>query len=236
MADIALPMWSVHDVFVQANVMHGYRYLDLTGVLLNVLADRYKQVNLISPAGTSLSDPADQNDPLEIQFSSKRVWLHFVGTEAVQKIEKTAPEMIKSIIEKLEMKDFDRFGVRVVYFAAAKDILKAADAVTKKLISQPIGELVANQRLDVRTNIEVPLLFNNLEVMLRFRWIVITHPPVNPQDFSGNGLILDLDVGQRGNDPLFRRHDLSKLMSDAVSAHSDLLVKYGQPLLQGVEL
>jgi len=236
MADVALPMWSVHDVFVQANVVHGYRYLDLTGVLLNVLADRYKQVNLISPAGTSLSDPTDKNDPLEIQFSSNRVWLHFVGIDAVQKIEKTAPEMIKSITEKLEMKDFNRFGVRVVHFIAAKDVLKAADAVTKKLVSQPIGELVANQRLDVRTNIEVPLRFKNLEVILRFRWIVITHPPVNPQDYGENGLILDLDVGQRGNDPLFRRHDFSKLMSNAVSAHSDLLVKYGQPLLQGVEL
>ncbi len=106
MADAALAIWSVHDVFVQANVVHGYRYLDLSGVVLNVLSDRYKVVNLITPSGTVLSDPVDTKDPYEMQFGSPRIWLHYVGIDAVQKVEGTAPEMMKSIAEKLEMKEF----------------------------------------------------------------------------------------------------------------------------------
>ncbi len=139
MADDSLPIWSVHDVFVQANVVHGYRYLDLSGVVLNILSDRYKQVNLISPAGTSLSDPVDMKDPYEIRFSSARIWLHYVGIDAVQKIEGTAREMMKSIAEKFEMNEFNRYGVRVSYFIATKDVLKAADMVTQKLVSESIA-------------------------------------------------------------------------------------------------
>lgn len=236
MADVALPIWSVHDVFVQANVVHGYRYLDLSGVVLNILSDRYKLVNLITPAGTSLSDPVDIKDPFEVQFGSARIWLHYVGIDAVQKVEKTAPEMMKSIAEKLEMKEFNRYGVRVSYFIATKDVLKAGDVVTRKLVAAPITELVANRRLDVRTSLEIPLVFKDMEVIFRFRWIVITRPSVNPVDYSGDGLILDIDLGQRSDDAAFHRHDFTKLMSRAVETHAELLVRYGQPLLQGVEL
>ena len=236
MANDNFPIWSVHDVYVQANVIHGYRYLDLCGGLLNLLSDRYRQVNLISPGGTSLFNPLDMKDPFEIQFESGRIWLHYVGTEAVQKVEKTAPEMIKSIAEKLGMKEFNRYGVRVRYFIATKNVLEVTDVVTKKLVSPSIAEVVANRRLDVQTSLEIPLIFKDLEVILRFRRIVITNPPISPLDYDGDGLLLDIDVGQRSDTAAFSRHDLAKLMSQAVQAHAELLVEYGQPLLQGVEL
>ena len=236
MANDALPIWSVHDVFVQANVVHGFRYLDLCGVVLNILSDRYKSVNLIAPTGTSLSNPVNTKDPFEVQFGPGRIWLHYVEIDAVQKVEGIAPEMMKSIAEKLEMKEFDRFGVRVSYFIEVKNVLKAADIVTQQLVCEPIAGLVANQRLDTRTSLEIPLVFEGMEVIFRFRWIVITRPDINPGDYSGNGLILDIDLGQRKDDASFRRSDFQKLMRRAVETHAELLVKYGQPLLQGIEL
>ncbi len=236
MADSVLPIWSVHDVFVQANVIHGYRYLDLTGTVLNILSDRYKQVNLISPEGTGLSDPVDIKDPIDVQFGPVRIWLHYVGIDAPQKIEKTAPFLMKSIAEKLEMQKFNRYGVRISYFIMTKDVLKAAEVVSRKIVSSPIAELIANRRLDIPTNLEIPLVFNDMEVILRFRWIVSKPGPVNPVIYSGNGLILDIDLGQRSDDPAFRRNDFEKLMSKAIETHTELLVKYGQPLLRGVEL
>jgi hypothetical protein len=236
MTEASLPIWSVHDIFVQVNVVHGYRYLDLTGVALNVLSDRYRVINLIAPEGTSLSNPVDTKDPFEIQFGAGRIWLHYVGIDAVQKVDGIAPDMMRSIAEKLEMKEFDRYGVRVVYFIPSKNVLKTADSVTRKIVASPISGLVANRRSDVRINMKIPLVFNDMEVIFRFGWITIQRPPVNPTDYDDDSLILDIDIGQRSDGILFRRHDLSKLMTRAIETHSEFLIKYGQPLLQGVEL
>ncbi|MGD0854721.1 MAG: hypothetical protein ABSA18_02830 [Dehalococcoidia bacterium] len=236
MTDVVLPVWSVHSVFVQANVVHGYRYLDLTGVLLNIISDRYKKIDVISPGGTSLSYPLDVNDPFQLQFENTRIWLHYVGIDATQKIEKTAPEMIKSIAEKLEMQEFVRYGVRIHYFIKTTDVLKAAEGVCRKIVSPPIAELIKNRRIDIPPNLQIPLVFKDMEVILRFSWVVTVKPPVNPGDYSGNGLILDIDVGQRSDATAYNRRDLAKLMSNAIEAHTELLVKYGQPLLQGVDL
>lgn len=236
MANSTVPMWSVHDVFVQANVIHGFRYLDLSGVVINILSDRYKSINVITPEGTSMSQPGDNKDPFELQFGATRIWLHYVEIDAIQKIEGTAPEMIKSIAEKLEMKEFTRFGVRVSYFIATKDVLEAGNAITKKLVSASIAELAINQNLEIATNLEIPLLFKDMEVIFRFRWVVVKNPAVGPVGYSGNGLILDIDLGQRGGAGNFRKSDLAKLMHRAVESHTELLVKYGQPLLQGVSL
>lgn len=236
MADTNMLIWSVHDVFVQTNAVHGYRYLDLSGVVLNILTDRYRNVNLIAPTGTSLSHPSNPKDPFEVQFGPSRIWLHYVEVDALQKVEVIAPEMMKSIAEKLEMKEFDRFGVRVVYYVVVKDVQKAADMVTQKLMAKPISEFVATRRLDTRTSLEIPLVYNDLDVIFRFRWIVIPRLHVNPQDNDGNNLILDIDVGQRKEDASFRGKDFKQLMSKAIETQAEILVKYGQPLLKGIEV
>ena len=53
--------WTLHEAFVQAKLFNGFRYLDLSGVVLNRIGKFYEEKN-IDPAGCLLRRRTDVRD------------------------------------------------------------------------------------------------------------------------------------------------------------------------------
>lgn len=237
MTDQSINTWTLHGTFVQANLVAGYRYLDLSGNVLNRLAPRYNRVDVVTPGGSHLIGQKDEADPYELTFGSDRIWLHYTGERTLTDVANTAPPLIRGIAEDIETLQINRMGLRTVYFVPSKDVLTAGERIASKVIGGPLAEFVTKSpREELRLIIDLPFIFDDVEATLRIRWITISRPPITPADYPGAGLTLDIDVGKRPTNEAFRRRDVQGLTSDLIRTSQKIFSKTGPELLEGVPL
>jgi hypothetical protein len=101
------------DAFLQANLIKGYRYLDLSGVIMNWLDDRFasQQVGL---RGLVSVQPRDEGDYLmEMRVGSDQIWLHYGLRTPWNLIRKEAPGIVKRVADTFEVSGYSRRGFRV---------------------------------------------------------------------------------------------------------------------------
>lgn len=97
MTNIQPSTWSIHEVFVQANLVDGFEYLDRSGVVLNRIRRDFRTLNVVDPNGTVLSEPREANGPYALRFGSERIWLHYAPVDSPEHIVATAPGLIRGI-------------------------------------------------------------------------------------------------------------------------------------------
>jgi len=229
--------WTLHGIFVQANLIAGYRYLDLSGTVLNRLGPRYNRVDFVAPEGSHLIEPKDEADPYELSFGSDRIWLHYTADRTLADVANTAPPLIRGIAEDIETQQINRMGLRSVYYVPTDDVITAGESIASKIIGGPLAEYVTKSpREDLPLNVELPFTYGEVEVMLRIRWINVTRPPSTPADYPQAGLTLDIDVGKRPTSDAFRRADIKNLTSELVKISERLFSKTGPDLLEEVPL
>lgn len=226
-------------MFVQASLVSGFSYLDRSGAVLNVIATRYKTIDVVDPQGTVLREPKDPSDPYAIRFGFDRIWLHFIGAKSPEDIVPTAPPIIRKIAELLQVSQFDRLGLRAEYYVQCADVLKAGYQVAKRIMAGRIGDILTpSPREDHRLELTIPFVYEEKQILLRVRWISISRPATQPGDYPGPGLLFDVDVGERSqsNRPAFRRVDVPHLTQTNAVVARKLVHDIGQDLIRGIEL
>ncbi len=221
--------------FVQANTIKGYRYLDLSGVVLNKIGERYNQGG-IDPDGCLLTDPKDSKDPRSIRFTANRIWLHYEPIESLAHVIDTAPEWIESIAKEFLVTRFSRLGLRVEYFAPCADIVRASAELSKKIsgdiFQSAISEVGDRDDADVEYRVRVPL--DNLTVGIRVATQKIARPPQTALDYPSDGLVFDMDIYRKRKPPDgIPRAETRGFLKAASDKASDLLGTIGYSLLLG---
>lgn len=228
--------WNLHQVFVQANLIKGYRYLDLSGIVLNRISNLYKEFG-IDPGGCLLQHPKDAKDPYAIRFSPDRIWLRYVPIESLAYVIDTAPEWINSIAKDIEVSKFSRLGLRSEFFLPCTNIAKASTFLTKRASSEIIGSKVAQieDRQDVDTECHFRVRVANFIAAIRLRIVKIIREPTAPIDYDSDGLIFDVDIYLRKNPPegIPRAHT-RRFLTSATELVYDLLKDVAYNLVEGL--
>lgn len=227
--------WNLHQVFVQANTIKGYRYLDLSGVVLNRISNLYEEFG-IDPGGCLLQYPKDAKNPYAIRFSPDRIWLHYVPIESLAYVVDTAPEWISSIAKDIEVSRFSRLGLRSEFFLPCTNIAKASTFLTKRVSSEIIASRVnqIEDRLDVATECHFRLRVANFITAIRLRIVKIIREPTTPRDYDSDGLIFDVDVYLRKNPPEdILRGQTRNILTSATDQVYDLLKDVAYNLVEG---
>lgn len=228
--------WNLHQVFVQANIIKGYRYLDLSGVVLNRISNLYKEFG-IDPGGCLLQYPQDAKNPHAIRFSPDRIWLHYIPIESLSYVVDTAPEWISSIAKDIEVSKFSRVGLRSEFFLPCTNIAEASTFLTKKVSSEIIASKVTQleDRPDVDTRCHFRLRMANFIAAIRLRILKIVREPTTPRDYDSDGLIFDVDVYLRKNPPEdIPRGQTKRILTSATDQVYDLLKDVAYKLVEGL--
>jgi len=227
----------LHAVFVQANTIKGYRYLDLSGVVLNRIADRYREFT-IDPGGCIMRDPKDAKDPYAIRFSSDRIWLHYVPVESLKYVLDTAPEWISSIAKDIDVRRFGRLGLRCQFFAPCKDIVKASTVLSKKISGDILQNTIAevDDRKDAVVEYHMRVPVGRFIAAIHVATIKIMREPRTAVDFQSDGLLFDVDIYLRREPPTdIPRAETKGFLASAIDQVYNLLERVGYNLLEGYD-
>lgn len=224
----------LHQVFVQANTIAGYRYLDLTGVVLNRIGDLYSE-HSIDPAGCLLKSPKDMKDPYAIRFSPDKIWVHYAPIESLKYVIDTAPEWITSIAKKLEVKKFSRLALRTQFFLQSKDIVKESTELSKQLSGKLLQDTIkeVDDPLEVAFEYRVRIPLKQYIASIRIAIVKIIREPTNPTEFPSDGIIFDLDIYRKGKSPNgLPQAETVGFLKTAMDYTYELLEKIGYKLLK----
>lgn len=234
--EVAPSKWQLHTVFVQANSVQGYRYFDLTGVVLNRIASRYENTT-IEPVSCLLRGPKDPKDPYAIHFSVDRIWLQYAPVESLTYVVDTAPEWIRAIAQDLEVTKFSRLGLRPIFFVPSTNIINASSLLARNvsddLLRRTIEEV--DDREDADFEYRVRVRAGQSIATIRIGTVIIRREPQSPQDYASDGLLFDTDIYERVKAPdSIPRAQTKRFLVHASQLARDLLEEIGYNLLRSV--
>ena len=226
--------FQLHAVFVQANTISGYRYLDLSGIVLNRIANLYSEF-AIDPAGCVLRNPKNQKDPFSVRFSTDRIWLHYTSVDSLTYVVDTAPEWVEGISKDIEVARFSRLGLRSEFFSPCTDIVKATTELSRKvsgaIFQNMIGEFDDPADAAVEFVIRVPL--KQFVANIRATIIKITRESKEPTDYKSDGILFDVDIYRRGKlAEGFSKAETKGFLKSATDHTYDVLERIGYSLLE----
>ncbi len=226
--------WKPHNAFVQANLVAGYRYLDLSGVVLNRIADQFGDV-AVDPSGAYLHSRLDEGPPFALRFSSERIWLQLAGVDSLSAVVNTAPEWIRGISRDIDVNYYSRLGFRVVHFIPFEDGIKqAADSLARFVTSEDLTEYAGRDVSENETGFThtFRMGIRRMTAQVTLNTIIITRPPRTPAEYPSNGVFLDIDVWER---PATRkrlgRGSVSAFLRDGRTNIEELVRVIGDPVI-----
>ncbi len=197
----------LHQTFVQARLHKGYRYLDLSGVVLNRIGGLYEEVN-IAPAGGILRKRKNVRDPYAIRFSAETIWLHYAPVESLGYIVDTANEWIQSIAKDIEVRNFGSLGIRSQFFVKSNDIIKSSTWLAKRISGEFLQEIIedVSEERDTGISYMVRVPIKKFVAVIRMNIIRVVREAVEPIDYPSDGMIFDVDIYWRrgGNNTIPR--------------------------------
>lgn len=227
----------LHAVFVQANPIAGYRYLDLSGIVLNRIADLYSGYT-IDTEGCILIKPKDLKDPYSIRFSAQRIWLHYALIESLKYVEDTASQWIESISKDIEVTRFSRLGVRSEFFTPCTDIVKSTTILSRKVSSSVFQSMIAEVEdpADAAIEFTIRIPIKQFIASIRVTTVRIIRKPTESTksiDYPSDGLIFDVDIYRRRKPPEgLSKAEIKGFIKSASDHTSELLEKVGYSLLE----
>ena len=229
-----LRTWSLRSGVVQANTIAGWRYLDLTGVIVNRLKDTFESIAVGEVNnGTVLSSPTTPEAPSSIQFSPHRIVLRYIPLDSMALVRDTAYDLMRSVAEDMEVSHFGRLGFRAQYFLETEDLRGVSHSFINNLASPALSQLPGYEDEHLTFGINLPFHSERFDVILRIDSVRVEKPPITPQDYPADGISFDVDVFQRQEVP---RGNASRFINEATRRAEGLLGEIGIPLLEGVTL
>ena len=224
----------LHQVFAQANTIAGYRYLDLTGVIMNKIGDFYNY-SAVDLAGSILRNPRDDKDPYSIRFASDRIWLHYAPVDSLKYIIDTAPEWIMNLAKEMEVARFSRLGLRSHFFKPCEDIVKAVTSLSRKASGSIFQDIITevDDPLDIAFSYVTRIPVKQYIASIGVTVLQVNRAPINPFDFPSDGLVFDVDIYRRRKPPEgLHRSELPKFFKTASDITYELLEKIGYRLME----
>lgn len=228
------PKFGLHAVFVQANTIAGYRYLDLSGIVLNRIGDHYEEFT-IDPGGCVLRKAKNPRDPYAIRFAVDKIWLQYSPIESLTHVVDTAHEWIEAIAKDIEVTRFNRLAVRSQFFAPCKDVIRASAELSKRVSSNVFQEMIAEVEdpddVGAQYMIRVPIK----QFVAIIQATVVKKPKDyhEPTDFRSDGLVFDIDIYRRRKLPEgLPRSETRSFLQSASDQTSELLERVGRTLLE----
>jgi hypothetical protein len=224
----------LHSVFIQANTLSGYRYLDLSGVVLNRIAELYNEFS-VDPSGCLLKKPKNPKNPYSIRFSPDRMWLCYAPVESLTYVLDTASEWIESIAKDIEVSRFSRFGLRSLYFTPRENMCKSAALLSKKLSSDVFRKLVVELEdpSDVLIDYSIRIPLKQYIAGIHVTAVKVLRPPIEPTEFLSDGLLFDLDIYRKRNLPdALPRAETRSLLKSTTTFTYELLESIGYNLME----
>lgn len=230
--------WSLHSTFVQANLINGFRYLDLSGKVLNRIRNEYLELQFVAPVGTGLFLPKKVGEPYAIRFGADRIWLQYAPIESLDHVVANAPPIIRTIAEDIEVTQFDRLGMRAVYFVPCDDLLEATSSLKLNVVGGAFTSfLTKDPRKEARFQAIVPFSFKEHEIIIRLQGIDIVRPARQPGDYPSQGLLFDVDVGHKAKEGVpIRRSETTEIAKAMSETARTMLFEVGHKLLEGIKL
>jgi hypothetical protein len=228
---------SLHQAFVQARLAKGYRFLDLSGIVLNRLGELYEEIN-IGPGGGVLSKRKNPRDPYAIQFSPDVIWLRYAPLESLEYLVDTANEWISSIARDIEVKNFQTLGLRSQHFVKSADIIKSSTLLAKRIFCDPLQGIIADvgEARDAGFRYMVRVPAGKFVAVVRMNTVRILRAAVEPFDYPSDGLCFDVDIYWRRKEPnLIPRAETKDFLRSAADQTYDLLAKIGYKLMEDVD-
>jgi hypothetical protein len=228
---------SLHQAFVQARLVKGYRFLDLSGVVLNRIGELYEEMN-ISPGGGILSKRRNPKDPYAIRFSADVIWLHYAPVGSLEYLVDTASEWVNSIARDIEVKDFQSLGLRSQYFVRSRDIIKSSTLLGKRISGEMLQGVIADvsEARDVGVEYVVRVPIKKFIGVVRANTIRILREAGEPVEYPSDGLCFDVDIYWRRKEPnLIPRAETKGFIRAAADHTYELLEKVGYKLMEGVD-
>jgi hypothetical protein len=235
----AVAAWELRQAYVQTNTVKGYRYFDLSGKVLNLIAEGYEDVGT-DGGGTYLRQRKNSDDLYAIRFSWDRIWLHYAPIDSLGHAVTTAPEWIESIGRTLEVSRFERVGFRAEYYYPCEDIIKGSSALARSVSAERLREVVAEplDRRDANVEYGIRVRSGRFEATVRARVIKIVREPTGPLDYPGDGIAFDVDAYRRaesrGDTFGIPRGETGRYLAEAARAIGSLLENQGYDILQEV--
>lgn len=188
----------LHNLYFQANTIHGYRFFDDSGRILNSFADFYEEVgNGLDGVKLSLPKP-DSNMPWAIRVDSQRIWFQYLNPDSLQESLRQIVGLVRDIARILEVQRHSRLGLRCeYYFPTPRD-----SVLTQQLGRTFVGELLASE-LDLAPNdseFQVIVRGNvkGTNATVNIRSARVTEAPKNAGDFEEDCIIVDIDAFEGG--------------------------------------
>ena len=226
--------WELHAAYVQANMLQGFRYLDLSGVVLNKVADRYR-VHTVDPGGTVLRDPVTEDAPYQVRFGADRIWLHYAPLESLAPVLDTAAGWIQSISTDIEVTRFSRLGLRIDYFHPVTDLVATTKALNDLMPVRLLEGFVSPVKHDDDAEFSFSTRFpvEKLIVKILINSVHIMAPWSKPGDYESNGVSFALDVYEQPHDGnSIRRNGVPDFLERARAQIEGLVESIGVPILQ----
>ncbi|GEM_PF-6813724 len=229
--------WTLHQAFTQAKTVKGYRYLDSAGLTLNRIGQFYKQHN-IDPGGCLLSQRREDADPYEIRFSADTIWLRYALIDSLTHVVDTAPEWITGIAKDIEVKNFRTLGLRSQFFVETENIVKSSTSLAKIISGVLLQDIIAEveKKEDVGIEYAVRFPIKKYIGVLRMNNIRLLREPKDPVDYPSDGLLFDVDVYWRREEPnTISRNETAGFLKSAADIEYEMLGKIGARLLEEID-
>ena len=226
---------SIHKAFVQARLDKGYRYLDLTGLVLNRIGHLYEEMN-VDPNGCNLRGRKDSRHPYAIRFSPEAIWLQYVPLDTLQYVVDTADEWISSIAKDLEIKNFQTLGMRSHYFVKSDNIVKSSTLLARKVSREILQAAIddVEEERDVGFGYMVRVPIKKYIAVIRTQTVRILREAKTPDDYVSDGLLFDIDIYWRRKDNLIPKAETKGFLKSAAEYTNEYLEKIGFYLMEGV--
>jgi hypothetical protein len=224
--------WRLRSAVVQANTIAGWRYLDLSGMVINRLSNTYEQVQ-VTTDGTILTESKIPEAPNNVQFTPQRIVLRYIPLESLQRVKDTAYDLVRSIAEDIDVARFNRLGFRCQYFIPTNNFEQVSRSYLTKLRSSILAALPHPEDESSVFEFRFPFQSEDFKVILRLSAVQRGRPHQQAEEYPSDGIVFDADVYQRGE---FRRTDASRFVSNASDRAESLVSEIGIPLLEGVSL
>jgi hypothetical protein len=175
--------------FCQVDTVHGFRYLDDAGKLMNEYVDRYPEM-AVGLNGLSMKNGSLPID--EIRVSNTSIWLSFNKPDTRQYVQDQAFKIIPSIAAVINVTTAKRFGLRVHEIVPLDGPKSLASALIPGVLPAwfvPPDAEPSHFDLSVRVKI------GNLEATIR-AVPVVRAPDATVAWMPDHALLVDVDVSE----------------------------------------
>ncbi len=201
------------NVFVQANTIKGYRYLDDCGKIMLAFDEQFpiKGIQGDNLSGQTLSMTNSESPIRQVRVTTQVVWVHFESPDTLQFVIDQSTGIIEKICQLIDVQRFSRIAIRTQHILSDADLDVLAGKARSYFFQPALNQLlgVTSVTSDEAVNgfqFSFPVQVGDMAVNFQVGTAQLADEGSNT-DYPRNGLLLDSDAYRNGEFSLaeFRR-------------------------------